>query len=201
MKRPRAAEWDFDGGAEGFGNATREEQQVELWATGGMLVGRVEGPAPALDSAALRVPLSLRSWLVFRSRHSGGVDAVGAVAQLEAGSALSPLRTAHAQAAAARATAEAASSPFLIDWVPSSGQPAPVLVTKAAVDGNSTSFALHYAPLGSGEGYNASRLRLLPAVPTAGGRGPTAGQSLELDWLRFARGARRTVSHQGPPLV
>lgn len=118
---PRAAEWDFDGGAEGFGNATREEQQFELWATGGMLVGRAEGSAPALDSPPLRVPLSLRSWLVFRSRHSGGIDAFGAVAQLEGGSALSPLRTAHAQAAAARAAHQAASSPFLADWVPSSG--------------------------------------------------------------------------------
>lgn len=68
-----AVMWDFEGGLEGWGNASAAGINVEVFPRAGELRGRVRGPKPVLDSP-LGVIQSLDSTVVVvRMRYAGAV--------------------------------------------------------------------------------------------------------------------------------
>ena len=65
------ASWDFEGGLEGWANATAEELDCEVSAMGGEARGTIRGPRPHLDSPIIVVDASDRHYVVIRMRYQG----------------------------------------------------------------------------------------------------------------------------------
>eukprot|EP00638_Chattonella_subsalsa_P000403 CAMPEP_0117769996 /NCGR_PEP_ID=MMETSP0947-20121206/23453_1 /TAXON_ID=44440 /ORGANISM="Chattonella subsalsa, Strain CCMP2191" /LENGTH=979 /DNA_ID=CAMNT_0005594775 /DNA_START=113 /DNA_END=3052 /DNA_ORIENTATION=- len=67
---PIEVSWDFDEGLEGWGNATREEMQLDLSYRGSELRAQVRGEQPHLDSPPLTLNIIDRHYIVTRMMYS-----------------------------------------------------------------------------------------------------------------------------------